>query len=212
MTAPLVSTEWLEANLDKENLRIIDMRGKVLPPSEPPPHYLSDRGAYLEAHVPGAVYVDWQTDIVEPGSPSNDIAPPDQFAALMSALGVDERTHAVIYDDAANMFASRLRWCLRYYGHDAVSILDGGWIKWRGEGRPTSDGEATVPPANFVPRVNPSLRATADDIAQSLDAGTMQLLDVRSRAEFVGQTSRASGAGISRRRSTCRGAPCWRMT
>ena len=114
----------------------------VLPPTEPPPHYLTDRAGYEVAHIPNAVFVDWQVDIVEPGSPSNDVAAPGRFAALMGALGIGNDTTVIIYDNAASMFACRLRWALRYYGHEKVFILDGGWDKWLAEERPVSADKA----------------------------------------------------------------------
>ena len=176
-------------------MRIVDMRGAVLPPSDPPPHYLSDRAGYEEAHIPNAVFVDWQADIVEPGSPSNDVASAERFAALMGGLGIDADTLVLIYDDAASMFACRLRWALRYYGHEDVAILDGGWGKWRAEGRPVSAEIPQVEKKTFVPRANAALKATADDILAGLNSGRSQLIDVRSPAEYAGETSRARYGG-----------------
>ncbi len=195
MTSPLVQTDWLQDHLTDTDLRIIEIRGKVLPPTEPPPHYLSDRAGYEAAHIPGAVYVDWQVDIVEPGSPSNDIASPARFSALMQALGVSGRSRVVIADDAGGMFATRLRWALRYYGHEAVQILDGGWTKWIAEGRTTSADIPQYPRGGFQARANPRLIATAEDILQSLADGGMQLIDTRSPGEFSGVASRAKHVG-----------------
>ena len=195
MNAPLVSTEWLASHLDDATLRIIDMRGSVLPPSVPPPHYLTDRAGYTEAHIPGAVFVDWQVDIVEPGSPSNDIASPKRFSELMGRLGVDSKTRVIVYDNAASMFAARLRWCLLYYGHENVSILDGGWSKWLVEQRPTESACPDIPAKTFVPHVNPRLKADADQILCALEEKSLQLIDVRSPAEFSGETSRANIGG-----------------
>ena len=92
------TTAWLEENLEDPSLRIVDLRGGVLPATEPPPHYVTDRAAYEEAHIPGAVFVDWQADIVEPGSPSYDIASPARFAELMGGLGIDSDTYVVVYE------------------------------------------------------------------------------------------------------------------
>ena len=195
MCAPLVSTEWLASHLDDATLRIIDMRGSVLPPSGPPPHYLTDRAGYTEVHIPGAVFVDWQVDIVEPGSPSNDIASPKRFSDLMGRLGVDSMTRVIVYDNAASMFAARLRWCLLYYGHENVSILDGGWSKWLVEQRPTESACPEILAKTFVPRVNPRLKADAVQILCALEEKSLQLIDVRSSAEFSGETSRANIGG-----------------
>lgn len=195
MKSPLVTTAWLEQRLHDPDIRIVELRGKVLPPTEPPPHYFTDRAGYEAGHIPNAVFVDWQVDIVEPGSPSNDVVSPDRFAALMSELGIGNDTRVVIYDNAASMFACRLRWCLRYNGHEEVFILDGGWEKWRAEKRPISAEIPKPEKASFVPRVNVALKATEADILAGLDAGAIQLIDVRSPAEYAGTASRAQQGG-----------------
>jgi len=194
-TSPLANSAWVEEHLNDGDLRIIDIRGLVRPPTAPPPHYISDRAAYEAAHIPGAVFVDWLVDIVEPGSPSNDIAAPGRFSDLMGRLGISNDSRVVVYDDAASMFAARMRWCLLYYGHDDVRILDGGWRKWTAEGRPTEDTLPAPRPGTFAAARNPGLKANAEDILSGLDAGSMQLLDVRSPAEFAGEASRAQYGG-----------------
>lgn len=189
----LVTTEWLESHLHDDNLRIIDIRGKVLPASQPPPHYFSHRAEYEQSHIPGAVFVDWTTDIVDPSSASYDIAPPEQYAALMIRLGVGDDTFVVAYDDAGGMFASRLWWTLRYYGHDNVAILDGGWQKWAAENRPMTSDVPTIQPVEFKPETQAAIRATADDILTRTDDTI--LLDVRSITEYSGEDSRAARKG-----------------
>ena len=191
MPAPLVTTDWLESHLQDPDLRIIDIRGKVLPASQPPPHYFTHRAAYREAHIPNAAFIDWQTDIVEPNSPSNDVASAERFAEQMSQLGIDSAVTVVCYDDAAGMFAARLRWALRYYGHERVSILDGGWHKWTAEKRPVDKNIPRYERKVFQPKINPKLKANAEDILTA----SPQLIDVRSPQEFAGQASRAQYAG-----------------
>ncbi len=195
MQSALVTTDWLEAHLDDEKLRIVELRGKVLPPTEPPPHYLTDEAGYLAAHIPNAQFVDWQVDIVEPGSPSNDIASPARFAELMARLGISNEHRVIVYDNIASMFACRMRWCLRYYGHDDVSVLDGGWARWLAEGRPVASAVPQFERATFVTRERPELQATAEEILAGLAQGNMQLIDVRSPAEYAGESSRIDVAG-----------------
>lgn len=195
MQSPLVTTAWLEEHLEDENLRIVELRGKVLPPTEPPPHYLTDRAGYLASHIPNAQFVDWQVDIVEPGSPSNDIAAPERFAALMSRLGIGNDHAVVVYDNIASMFAGRMRWAMRYYGHDDVCVLDGGWGLWLAEGRPVTSAVPQFERTNFVMKEVPELKATADQILDGLASGDMQLIDVRSPAEYAGESSRARVGG-----------------
>lgn len=195
MPSPLVPTAWLDRHLNDDDLRVIEIRGKVLPPTAPPPHYFSDREGYLAGHIPKAVYVDWQVDIVEPGSPSNDIASAERFAKLMERLGISNSSTIVVSDDAASMFAGRMRWALRYYGHEEVYVLDGGWAKWLAEGRPVTADRPRFPSGIFETSVRAGLRASADDILRGLEADTLQLIDVRSPAEFAGESSRARFAG-----------------
>jgi len=189
----LVTTEWLASHLQDDNLRIIDIRGKVLPASQPPPHYFSHRAAYEQSHIPGAAFVDWTVDIVDPASASYDIAPPEQYAALMRRLGVSDDTFVVAYDDAGGMFASRLWWTLRYYGHENAAILDGGWHKWTAENRPTTSDVPTIQPVDFQPEPHDAIRATAEDILARSDDTI--LVDVRSITEYSGEASRAARKG-----------------
>ncbi|MEO1287540.1 MAG: sulfurtransferase [Chloroflexota bacterium] len=187
----LVSTDWLAEYLNDDKVKIVDIRGHVLPASEPPPHYFSHHDAYIESHIPNAVFVDWTSDIVEPDSPTYDIANPERYANLMSKLGIDNTSQVVVYDDANGMFAARFWWTMQYYGHQAVAVLDGGWQKWLADDLPTSDEVPEVEAGTFKPVINETLRATRSMIEQDV----LQLIDVRSPKEFAGETSRAKRMG-----------------
>lgn len=190
-----VTTEWLADHLDDPNIRVVDIRGHVIPASEPHPHYFAHRQEYLESHIPGAVFVDWVHDITDPNSPNaSQIAPPDDYAALMSKLGISDDTLVVAYDDANGMFAARLWWTLRVYGHENVRVLDGGWKTWIAEDRPTTADIPDLPAGSFTVRPNMRIRRTVDDVAGALYGDTI-LLDVRSTGEFAGKSSRARRGG-----------------
>jgi 3-mercaptopyruvate sulfurtransferase SseA len=127
---PLVTADWLAAHLDDEKVRVVDIRGYVdktdLGGGRQKADYLAAREEYDEAHIPGAVYVDWTSDITNPDDPvPAQIAPPERFADLMSSLGIGDDTRVVVYDHAGGQFATRLWWALTYYGHDGVFVLDG---------------------------------------------------------------------------------------
>ncbi|HEX3343899.1 MAG TPA: rhodanese-like domain-containing protein, partial [Polyangiaceae bacterium] len=157
----VVSTEWLAAHLGSPGLRVVDIRGKVLPPGQTP-RYQPKRAEYDAGHVPGAVFVDWTRDIVDLEDPvPAQLARADAFAARMGELGVGDRTAVVAYDDYRQAFAGRLAWALRFYGHADVRILDGGWSRWTAEGRPVSADVPRLEPARFTPRAQPSLHRTA---------------------------------------------------
>jgi thiosulfate/3-mercaptopyruvate sulfurtransferase len=192
---PLVSTEWLAANLDHPQLRVVDMRGKVLPPTAPKPHYFARHEEYAAGHIPGAVYIDWTRDIVDLDDPVLvQVAPPEKIARVLGGLGIGDDSVVVAYDDAFSMFAGRLLWVLRYYGFESARILNGGSVKWLAEGRPFTTEAPSYPPATFTPRPQPALRKTADQILAALGSDTL-LIDARNAKEFRGEESRAARGG-----------------
>lgn len=192
---PLVSTEWLAAHLDHPRLRIVDIRGKVLPPTEPKPHYFARHDDYAAGHIPGAVYIDWTRDIVDLDDPVLvQVAPPEKIARVLGNLGIGDDSIVVIYDDWFSMFAGRLLWVLRYYGFENGRILNGGMLKWQAEGRPVGDSAPSYPPAVFTPRPQPGLRKTADQVLAVLGGDTL-LIDARSEREYRGEESRAARGG-----------------
>ncbi len=195
---PLVDAEWLAAHLDDPSVRIVDIRGKVLPPGTPKPYYLPKREEYDAGHIPNAVFVDWTTDIVDLDDPVQvQVAPPEKIAAVLGGLGIGDDTVVVAYDDHYGMFAGRLLWVLRYYGHEAARVLDGGLVKWKAEGRPLTGSAPAFERRRFTPRIQPQLRRTASDVLAGVQAGDQAplLLDARSPSEYRGDETRASRGG-----------------
>ncbi len=194
--AVTVSTEWLAANLGDPDVRVVDVRGKVLPPGTKP-RYLAKRGEYDAGHVPGAVFVDWTRDIVDPSDPvPMQVAAPGPFAAKMGELGIGDDALVVAYDDYDHIFAGRLAWALRYYGHDAVRVLDGGWARWLAEGLPVTQDLPTIEAgAIFTARPRPSLRRTAGEVAGVLGRPDVVLIDARPADQYAGVVTAAARAG-----------------
>lgn len=191
----IVSTDWLAEHLHDPNLRVVDIRGHVISASEPPPHYFNHRADYDSAHIPGAVFVDWVHEITDPADPRHaQIAQPERYATVMRRIGVSADTFVVAYDDANGMFAARLWWSLKYYGHDKVAVLDGGWQKWLAEGRPTTAVVPTITPSDFTARPNPALFRSADAVEAALGSDTV-LMDVRTPDEYAGKAARAARKG-----------------
>jgi thiosulfate/3-mercaptopyruvate sulfurtransferase len=196
----IVSTDWLEAHSGDPDLRVVDMRGYVVTrPLAPGVEHADYKGApdeYLAGHNPGAVYVDWTRDIVDPDDPvPAQVAPPERFAAAMAERGIGDRTHVVAVDHSGGQFATRLWWALTYYGHDAVSVLQGGWNRWLDEGRPVETGPVNPPRAEFTPRVRPGLRLTADQVAARLGRPELQLIDARDPGQYSGARRRGPRGG-----------------
>jgi thiosulfate/3-mercaptopyruvate sulfurtransferase len=192
---PLVTTCWLAAHLEDDDLRVVDIRGYVdktdLGGGRQKAEYLAAREEYEEAHIPGAVYVDWTSDITDPDDPvSVQIAPPEIFAGTMGSLGIGDDTHVVVYDHAGGQFATRLWWALTYYGHDMVSVLDGGWSKWTAEDRPTTAEVSEPEPAVFTPEPQSGWRTEAEDL---LSAGEAHVLDARDEGQYTGAVARGEG-------------------
>lgn len=196
----LVTTDWLQDHVDDPAVRVVDMRGYVTTrPVEPGVEEATYRGAreeYLAGHIPGAVYVDWTRDIVDPDDPvPAQVAPAERFAEAMAARGIGDGTHVVAVDHMGGQFATRLWWALTYYGHDAVSVLDGGWNRWLEEWREVEAGEVAVARAEFTARVRPEWRVTADELNARLGRGDFQLIDARDPGQYTGARRRGPRGG-----------------
>ena len=193
---PLVGTDWLQENLEKAGLRVVDIRGYVrktdLGDGHQEAEYLAAREEYDEAHIPGAVYVDWTRDITDPENPvPAQIAPPDRFSRLMGTLGIGDDTHAIVYDHTGGQFATRLWWALTYYGHEKVSVLDGGWRKWELENRPTTDEVPSSEPTTFTSRPRPGWLTDAEGVLAVGESGLV--IDARDRGQYSGEIRRGEG-------------------
>lgn len=191
----LIETTWLAEHLHDPHLRVVDMRGYVRAIERdgvPDALYVGAREEYEQEHIPGAVYIDWSRDIVDPDDAVEaQIAPAGSFAALMSRLGIGDQHVVVAYDaHPASQFATRLWWALKYYGHDQVVVLNGGLSKWRREHLPLDQSIPTYAPATFTPVIQAHLRATAQDVLASLGQQHVTLLDARERGQYTGEIVR----------------------
>ena len=197
---PLVSTDWLAEHLEDPAIRVVDIRGYVrkmdLGEGRQRAEYSGAREEYDEAHIPGAVYVDWTRDITDPDDPVPvQVAPPGRFARLMGSLGIGDDARVVVYDHAGGQFASRLWWALTYYGHEGARVLDGGWKKWSAEGRPKTSEVPEPEPAVFTPRPRGEWRKEAEDVLAASEggAGTIFILDARDEGQYTGAIARGEG-------------------
>ncbi|APW59387.1 sulfurtransferase [Paludisphaera borealis] len=196
----LVTTEWLEDHLNDADVRVIDVRGYVVTrPIEPGVEQADYRGAideYLASHIPGAMYIDWTRDIVDLDDPvPAQIAGPEAFAEAMAVRGVGDQTHVVAVDHSGGQYATRLWWALNYYGHNRVSVLQGGWNRWVDEERPEASGPVNPPRAVFTPCARPELRLTAEQLAARLGDPELQLLDARDVGQYTAARRRGPRGG-----------------
>jgi thiosulfate/3-mercaptopyruvate sulfurtransferase len=148
------------------------------------------RDQYLAAHVPGAVYASLGHDLAGTKTGRNGRHPLpalDSLAATFGRLGINSQTQVVAYDQDTGMYASRLWWLLRYAGHEAVAVLDGGWMAWTSEGRPTRSGEETRDPVVFTPAPGLEHPVSVDEIAALLGDRDHVLIDARAPERFEGR-------------------------
>jgi thiosulfate/3-mercaptopyruvate sulfurtransferase len=194
----LVETSWLAEHLEDPQIRIVDMRGYVRTVERDgvqDAEYVGAREEYEQGHIPGAVYIDWSSDITDPNDAVEaQIAPPERFAEIMSRLGIGDDHLVVAYDThPTSQFATRLWWALNYYGHRDVVLLNGGLNKWRREQRPLDTVIPAYPPATFTPVAQPQLRATAEDVLSFIGQKDVTLVDAREQGQYTGELVRGHG-------------------
>jgi thiosulfate/3-mercaptopyruvate sulfurtransferase len=188
-SGPLVSSEWLQTNLDDQRVVVLDVRGRH--PSSSLAH--AKRTEYAQSHIPGAVFVDWEHDFVDVADPvPYQIASADAFAERAGALGITESDLVVTLDDYYGIFAARVAWSFRFYGAEA-RVLDGGWRTWVDEGRPTTADATHRRAAHFVPRERKALRRSLRDVEKA-GANGATFVDARPRHLFLGEPG-AAGTG-----------------
>lgn len=179
----LISTETLASHLADSSWLIADCRYNLKNEDW-------GRAQYLSGHIPGAVFVDLAHDLAGARTGTNGRHPlpsPGTMATTFGHLGIRAGTQVVAYDQDAGPYASRLWWMLRYVGHDAVAVLDGGWAKWLREGRPARSGEEQRPAATFAPRLRADMRVTVDEAATRIGNPGVLFVDARSPERFEGQ-------------------------
>ena len=120
---------------------------------------------------------------------------PDEFAGTMSGLGIGDDTSVVAYDSNGGLYSARMYWALRYYGHDDVRVLDGGFPKWFGEGRSIERKPHTYPAARFTPSPQPELIKKKAQVLDSIEDRETLLWDVRTDEEWTGENDRGTARG-----------------
>ncbi len=180
----LIACDTVRAHLDDAAWRIVDCRFDLADP-------LSGERAYRESHVPGAIYAHLDRELSEQ-SPAglnrgrHPLPPRETVRARFEALGIGDGTQVVAYDATGGMFAARLWWMLRWIGHDAVAVLDGGWSAWQGAGLPVVS-EPGAPRAATLSLREPLTRLV--DVAQveaASRSGEACIVDARAADRFAG--------------------------
>ena len=196
----LVSAEWLASHLDEPALRVVDIRGYVrtedLGGGLQRAEYIGAADEYAAGHIPGAVFVDWTTDITDPDQDVKaQLAPPDRFSAAMAARGIGNESDVVAVDHSGGHFATRLWWALKAHGHDRVAVLDGGFNRWQALGLPITSKTQAPSHTVFVSRPRPELAVGADEVRRRIGDRETVIADARDILQYSGEVQRGSRGG-----------------
>jgi thiosulfate/3-mercaptopyruvate sulfurtransferase len=182
MFTTVISAQELARILGQPLTRVVDCRFSLADPE-------AGRRAYLDGHLPGAVYAHLDADLSGPvvagRTGRHPLPEPDTFAAKLGSWGIGNDCQVVAYDDQSGAMAARLWWMLRWLGHDAVAVLDGGLQAWSGA---LSTEASTPAPAHFRPRLRPELVADIDEIERVRARADRALLDARSSERYRGDS------------------------
>lgn len=176
----LIDATSLAATAGHPDVVLVDCRFELANPD-------AGERAYREAHIPGAVYAHLDRDLAGKKTGTNGRHPlpdPAMLSATFGRLGIDASVQVVAYDQDSGMFASRLWWLLRWMGHDAVAVLDGGFAAWVREGLSTRVGEESNPPRSFAGVRNDGMVADVAGAQEAVKSGL--LVDARSPERFRG--------------------------
>ncbi len=175
LPAKLVSTEWVAANLTKENLRIIDVRDNITD--------------YWQGHIPGAVYMNTNAiRLADRGVPGL-LMPPEALVIMLGKIGIDNETMVVVYAEQGDFKAPYLIWALDYLGHRHSVIVEGGFEKWQNEGHPVTQNYPKITPTRYTlpSQLNQEVRATLEQVKKFVEHGGAVLLDVRPAQLYTGE-------------------------
>ena len=184
ISRPLASVEELANHLDDPDVVVVDVRWVLGQPGE-------GRAKYDAGHIPGAIYLDTDVDLVGPEGPGRHPLPdPAVFAQRLAAAGIGDETFVVAYDDVGGWVAARLWWMLDDLGHEGVTVLDGGWQAWTAAEQTTevSEPEPPAQPASLT--LAPAWRKVIDRDALKPRLGEVVLLDARAGERYRGEIER----------------------
>jgi len=184
----LVSTAWLAEHLDDPELRIFDVTVHLRPATPGPYRIESGRADYEAAHVPGAAFLDLPADLSDTDAPLPFTMPPlDRLARALGSAGIGPASRVVIYSTTTPMWATRLWWMLRASGFANAAVLDGGFEKWKGEGRPVEAGERRYPPAEIELAARPGAWADKAAVLAAIGDGGVCTINALSPSVHKGE-------------------------
>ena len=190
----LVETDWLAAHQDDPKLIVLDCTTHLIPDPKITYTVKPGREDFEKGHIPGAQFVDLQADLSDNGGTRLRfmLPPPAEFAAAMRRFGVSDDSKIVTYSTANPQWATRVWWVMRNFGFDNAAVLNGGFPKWAGEGRPVETGPAKKrPPARFTVREDRKLMVGKEEVLAAIGEGatcTINALQANQHAGSGGNT------------------------
>ena len=182
-TERLVTTQWIDDNVDNESVVFLDLRNEEL---------------YAEGHIPGAIRLTGSEAFQKEIDGVGGLIPPaNEVASVLAGVGATPDTTIVIYDQRGSIWASRGLWVLSVYGHDDVRLLDGDFPLWESEGRTVSTTAPAVTAAEyeFSAEPNNGIIASWEDVVAAIDDPSALVCDARSAEEYAGRDVRADRGG-----------------
>ncbi|HEX8933816.1 MAG TPA: sulfurtransferase [Pseudonocardiaceae bacterium] len=167
----LVTADWAEQNLNTDGIVFVEVD--------------EDTTAYDAGHIPGAVKINWKTELQDPVI--RDFVDKGAFEKLLSDKGISNDDTVVLYGGNNNWFAAYAYWYFKLYGHENVKLLDGGRKKWELDGRPLTTDEVSRPATSYTAKQDQdtTIRAFRQEVVDAI--GNKNLVDVRSPDEFAGK-------------------------
>jgi thiosulfate/3-mercaptopyruvate sulfurtransferase len=177
----LKSTEWLESQISKPNLVVVD--GSFYLPTQK----RDAKAEYIASHIPGAVFFDIEKIADDSTDLPHMLPGPTQFGDAVGALGISERDTIVVYDGVGLSSAPRVWWTFRIFSAKNVYILDGGFPAWKAEGRKVEAGDIKRTAAKFKASMDTGAVAMMSDVQMALNDKSAQVVDARSAGRFAGR-------------------------
>lgn len=181
----IISPKWLGEHLEDPNIIIVDCRFSLANPQ-------LGQQQYQESHIPGAFYLDLDQDLSSPIQKHGGRHPlpnPEKLSAKLSEIGItSQQTLVVAYDDSRLAFASRLWWLLRYFGHNQVVLLDGGFSQWKNSDYPINSNIPTAKLGQFTPEIKPEMLVNIETVKARKDLPGVVLIDSREPERYLGKT------------------------
>lgn len=187
---PLVSVDWLAEHREDPDLRVFDATIQVDTFLGRPLRIRNGRHDYDRAHIPGSGFADLFT-VHEPRRPKRTMtAPnPEHFEDVIGGLGIGNDHTVVLYDRRDSMWAARLWWLLRAFGHDRAAVLDGGWRAWQAAGEPVCHQPCGYPRAVFIAHPKPGLLVDKTEVLAAIDDPHVVLVNALGRRQHRGEAN-----------------------